>query len=382
MNPRQLCFRDRCRGALHRAAIVALASALAFVPSAQACTSFLLRTSDGGVVYGRTMEFGFQLASEAIVLPRQFAFSATGPGGKPGLVWSSKYGAVGLNAFGLPVLTDGMNEKGLAGGILYFPGYAGYANPVATDPAKALAPWEFLTWALTSFATVAEVKAALAGVAIIDVAQPNLGIAPPFHYTLHDAGGASIVIEPVNGTLRVYDNPLGVMTNAPTFDWHLTNLKNYVKISPVNAEAVTINGVTISSFGQGSGLLGIPGDPTPPSRFVRALGYAISAKKLPSGEQSVRLAEHILNNFDIPMGFIQQGKTDDKTPLEYTQWSSIAELTTKRYYVKTYDDQVLRGIDLMSFDLDAKAVASALLEPGLTPPPLKFGKLQSRFGAR
>ena len=66
-----------------------------------------------------------------------------------------------------------MNEKGLAGGILYFPGYAGYANPVATDPAKALAPWEFLTWALTSFATVAEVKAALAGVAIIDVAQPN-----------------------------------------------------------------------------------------------------------------------------------------------------------------------------------------------------------------
>ena len=381
MNPSKLCFRERCRGVLHRAAMVALASALAFVPSAQACTSFLLRTSDGGVVYGRTMEFGFQLTSEVIVLPRQFAFSATGPGGKPGLVWSSKYGAVGLNAFGLPVLTDGMNEKGLAGGILYFPGYAGYANPVATDPAKALAPWEFLTWALTSFATVAEVKAALAGVAIIDVAQPNLGITPPFHYTLHDAGGASIVIEPVNGTLRVYDNPLGVMTNAPTFDWHLTNLKNYVKISPVNAEAITINGVTISSFGQGSGLLGIPGDPTPPSRFVRALGYAISAKKLPSGEQSVRLAEHILNNFDIPMGFIQQDKADN-SPLEYTQWSSIAELTTKRYYVKTYDDQVLRGIDLMSFDLDAKAVASAAMEPNLPPPPLKFGKLQSRFGAR
>ena len=152
MNPSKLRFRERCRGALHRAAIVALASALALVQSAQACTSFLLRTSDGGVVYGRTMEFGFQLTSEAIVLPRQFAFSATGPGGKPGLVWTSKYGAVGLNAFGLPVLTDGMNEKGLAGGILYFPGYAGYANPVATDPAKALAPWEFLTWALTSFA--------------------------------------------------------------------------------------------------------------------------------------------------------------------------------------------------------------------------------------
>ena len=273
MTARTLSLPDRCRGALRRAVIAALAGAMAFVPPAQACTSFLLRTSDGGVVYGRTMEFGFQLTSEAIVLPRQFAFTATGPGGKPGLVWSSKYGAVGLNAFGLPILTDGMNEKGLAGGILYFPGYAGYADAAKTDPAKALAPWEFLTWALTSFASVAEVKAALAGVAIIDVAQPNLGITPPFHYTLHDASGASIVVEPVNGALKVYDNPLGVMTNAPTFDWHLTNLKNYVKISPVNAEAITIDGVTIPSFGQGSGLLGIPGDPTPPSRLLRALGY-------------------------------------------------------------------------------------------------------------
>jgi choloylglycine hydrolase len=189
------------------------------------------------------------------------------------------------------------------------------------------------------------------------------------------------VVEPVNGALKVYDNPLGVMTNAPTFDWHLTNLKNYVKISPVNAEPITIEGVTIPSFGQGSGLLGIPGDPTPPSRLIRALGYVISVKKLPSGEQSVRLAEHILNNFDIPMGFIQQGKGDN-TALEYTQWSSIAELTTKRYYVKTYDDQVLRGIDLMSFDLDAKTVASTALEPSLSPPPMKFDKLQTRFGTR
>ena len=82
MTPRTFRLRDRCRGALRRSAIAALAGAMAFVPPAQACTSFLLRTSDGGVVYGRTMEFGFHLTSEAIVLPRQFAFTATGPGGK------------------------------------------------------------------------------------------------------------------------------------------------------------------------------------------------------------------------------------------------------------------------------------------------------------
>jgi choloylglycine hydrolase len=95
--------------------------------------------------------------------------------------------------------------------------------------------------------------------------------------------------------------------------------------------------------------------------------------KLPSGEQSVRLAEHILNDFDIPMGFIRPRK-DEQAPMEYTQWSTIADLTTKRYYVKTYEDQVLRGIDLMSFDLDAKSIASASLKPNTTPPPLKFGR--------
>ena len=103
MTARKLSLWDHRRGALRRTAIAALAGALAFVPPAQACTGLLLRTTDGGAVYARTMEFGFRLTSEAIVVPRQFAFTATGPGGKAGLVWSSKYGAVGLNAFGLPV---------------------------------------------------------------------------------------------------------------------------------------------------------------------------------------------------------------------------------------------------------------------------------------
>jgi choloylglycine hydrolase len=358
---------------LRRAVQVMSASALLFVQSAQACTSFLLSTSDGGVVYGRTMEFGFHLDSDAIVVPRLFTFTGTGPGGKPGLTWKAKYGAVGLNAYGGPVLTDGMNEKGLAGGILYFPDYAVYADPAKTDAATALAPWEFLTWVLTSFATVAEVKAAATTVNIINIAEPGLGIVPPYHFTVHDAAGASIVIEPVSGGVKVYDNPFGVLTNSPSFDWHLTNLKNYVKISPVNVPPIVVDGVTISSFGQGSGLVGIPGDPTPPSRFIRVLGYVISAKKVPSGDASVRLAEHILNDFDIPLGFVRPDE-GTKAPLEFTQWSTIAELTTKHYYVKTYEDQVLRGIDLMSFDLDAKTIVSAHLKPNQTPSKLEFGK--------
>src|ERR1019366_3695539 len=197
-------------GALRRVAALTLAGALAFASKTEACTSFLLKAADGSPVYGRTMEFGFKLQSDAIVIPRGYALMATGPGGKLGLTWKTRYGMVGLNAFGASAVADGLNEKGLAGGVLYFPGYAGYADSAKTDPTRALAPWDFLTWALTNFATVAEVRAALNSVSIIDIAEPSLGVTPPLHYALHDASGASLVVEPVGGALQVYDNPIGV----------------------------------------------------------------------------------------------------------------------------------------------------------------------------
>jgi choloylglycine hydrolase len=353
----------------------AIASGIVAITPVQACTSFLIWDTGGSPVYGRTMEFGFALDSKMIVIPRKFSLTATGPDGKlgGGMPWQSKYAVVGLNAFDMPIVVDGMNEKGLTGGILYFPTYVGYADPKTADPKSAMAPWDFLTWALTNFATVAEFKEAVNGIAIIDVTEPTLEIVPPFHYTLHDATGASLVIEPVSGTLKVYDNPFGVMTNAPEFDWHMTNLKNYVKLTPFNAPPLKLRGDTIPSFGQGSGLLGIPGDPTPPSRLIRALGYTMSVKPVAPGVESVRLAEHVANNFDIPLGWIQDGG-NSKEPLEYTQWTTVGDIKNLKFYVKTYEDQVLRGVDLMSFDLDAKTVITAPLKPNVNPPPLEFTK--------
>ncbi len=134
-------------------------------------------------------------------------------------------------------------RKGLTGGVLYFPDFAKYTDPADAKAEDSLAPWDVLTWALTNFATVAEVKEALSNISVVTVIQKNMGIAPPLHYTLHDATGASIVIEPVDGKLKVYDNPLGVMTNSPSFDWHMTNLRNYVKLSPNNAKPVKSSGL-------------------------------------------------------------------------------------------------------------------------------------------
>ncbi len=306
MNRHHCSRAARCAGAL--LAFVFVASTA--LGRSDACTSFRLTAADGSPVYGRTMEMGYNLHSQAIVIPRGFAMAATGPNDKPGLTWKTRYGVVGLNSFGMQIVTDGLNEKGMAGGILDFPGYAVYADPAKTEPARALAPWDFLTWALTNFSTVADLRAALTSITVISASKPGYGgIVPQFHYALHDATGASLVVEPIGGVLKAYDNPLGVMTNAPPFEWHLTNLRNYIKLSPVAAQPLKVEGQVFAPIGQGSGMLGIPGDGTPPSRFVRALAMAMSAKPLPDGAQTVRLAEHILNNFDIPLGLVRDDAT-------------------------------------------------------------------------
>lgn len=346
------CLAVLCRrmpAALATAALTVLTATAAFTPSAEACTSLVLPATDGSRIYTRTMEFAIDTKSRLVGLPRHLALT-----GQKGLAWESRYAAIGMNAFGMPALLDGMNEKGLTGGILYFPGFAQYTDPQAVGPGQGLAPWEFLTWALTRYATVAEVKAALPGIRVMSIEEPDMKIIPPVHYTLHDATGASIVIEPVDGVLKVYDNPLGVMTNSPEFPWHMTNLRNYVNLTPANVPALHINNAVIQPLGAGSGLHGIPGDLTPPSRFVRAAAMVMSAGKVEGGLKGVRMAEHISSNFDIPKGMVQ---VRDMPP-DLTQWTSVADMGQKRYYIKTWGNPVLSGAGFDDFDVNSPALVN------------------------
>ena len=360
------------RKLMRHAAALSLVGALALPSMAQACTAILIKAKDGTPVYGRTLEYAIAIQPDLVVVPRNYHYVATRPAGMPGISWTSRYAMVGVMSFGQPFVSDGMNEKGLAGGGLYLPGFVGYAPAKGANPQSSLAPWEFLTWVLTNFATVQEVKEAVANntISIIDLPAPIVNFILPLHFALSDATGASIVIESIGGKLKVYDNPVGVLTNSPTFDWQLTNLRNYIKLSPVDATNLTINGQSFAPLGQGSGMLGIPGDPTPPSRFVRAVAYVMSAKPVDNGPETVRLAEHIMNNFDIPIGYISS--SDVNGQLEYTQWTAFADLRAKKYYIKSYQDEVLRSVDLMSFDLNAKTIKVAPFKPNLTPPPLTF----------
>jgi len=346
---------------VRKAASYAIAGVLLLsgaVESAQACTGITLTAADGTVVHARTMEFAIDIHSDVIVVPRGYERVGTTPDGKPGLKWKAKYANVGANGVGLPFIFDGLNEKGLAVGTFYFPTSASYMRYNAADAGKSIAPWEVGSWILENFATVDEVRENIGKIVVPAVVFPAWGFAPPVHYVVHDASGKSIVIEYSAGKLNVYDNPLGVITNSPTFDWQMTNLRNYVNFSMSNVPPVKLGSVKLEPFGQGSGMLGIPGDFTPPSRFVRAVAFSQSVLPSKTGDDAVLEAFHVLNNFDIPKGAAREHEKDEHGNVlaDYTLWTAASDLKTKRYYFRTYENSQIRMVDLMKMNLDAKDI--------------------------
>lgn len=326
--------------------------------SAYACTGIKLVAKDGSFVHGRTLEFGIQVEATVGVIPRGFDFTGTTPNGK-GLVYKSKYAAVGALPFEMPAAMDGLNEKGLAVGTFYFPGYAGYSKITSENQSKALSPVEFPNWILTQFATVDEVKAGLSSVVIAPTVVKAWGDEPaPFHYLVIDNQGKGLVIEPVDGKFVTYDNPLGTFTNSPTFDWHMTNLRNFINLTPINAKPLKIDGEVLAPFGQGSGMVGLPGDFTPPSRFVRAAIFTLTAVPSPTAKEAVLQAFHILNQFDIPVG-VARSVVNGVTYSDSTQITCVRDPQALQYYFKTYDDQTIKVVDLKKFDLNAKTIKQA-----------------------
>lgn len=346
------------------ARLAVVAATLLPLQQAEACTSFLLKSADGGYAYGRTLEFGLPLQSQLIVVPRQFAFTGTGPDGQAGtgLPWTVKHGAVGTNAFGLPVLVDGMNEAGLAGGMLYLPGLALYQDVPAAEARTSIAAHELLLYLLTNFATVAEVREGLPKIKVNRAILAQLKMAAPMHITLHDAGGASLVIEYTGGVLHMHDNPTTVLTNAPTFDWHVTSLGNYLSLSPYNPEPLKVGSLTIAPPSTGAGATGLPGDMSSPSRFVRAFLYSRAAPVQKTSADAVDLAFHILNNFDIAPGIIRTSATAEAgggvAGIETTEWTAVSDLKAKRYSLRTYANSQTQVLDLAKADFTAKEVKS------------------------
>ncbi len=326
-------------------------------PSAEGCTGIQLGTQDGTFVSGRTLEFGVFLDTSIIVVPRGYEFTGQTTLGA-GKRWRSKYASVGVIVADNEVILDGINEKGLSVGSFYFPGFAEYAVTTPENRAISMSSSDFTQWIVSRFASVDEVRAAIENgeVAISPVLTP--GFPPevqPFHFVVYDRTGKSLVIEPLDGRLVLYDNPLGSMSNSPTFDWHMTNLRNYVALDPNSVPPVSIFGKTFAPLGQGSGLFGIPGDFTPPSRFVRATVFSVTAIPEENPLDGIFQVFHVLNNFDIPVGAARTVH-DGVIHSDYTMLTVARDSKNMRYYYKTYDDQTIRMVDLLKAVPEAKEI--------------------------
>lgn len=327
--------------------------------SGLACTSLIVPTTEGSFVYGRTMEFGIPLKSDIMVVPRGYDFKGVGTDGKAGsgLNWTSKYAVAGMNALSQPLLVDGMNEKGMAGGLMNAPNTAVYQKPNAADSKNSIASYQMLIYALSNYSSVEEVKKNFPGLFVnSSTLGPYNGIVQ-VRMQLHDAYGKSIVVEYLDGKLVISDNPIGVTTNDPAFSWHLLNLGNYVNLTPTEHDPLTIKGQKLSPPSSGSGLHGLPGDMLSSSRFIRAAVYVSSAPK-GDAKQQVNTAWHIMDNFDITPGSINLPASNPygggAGGYEITEWTVVADSKNQLYYVRTFENPSPQVFDLKKADLNAK----------------------------
>ena len=155
-------------------------------------------------------------------------------------------------------------------------------------------------------------------------------------------------------------------TNSPAFDWQMTNLSNYVNFSMTNVPPVKLGPVTLEPFGQGSGMLGIPGDFTPPSRFVRAVAFSHSVFPSKTGDDAVLETFHILNQFDIPKGAAREHQKDEHGNIlaDYTIWTDATDLKAKRFYFRTYENSRIRMVDLTRMNLDGTDIVTIAMKGG------------------
>ena len=310
------------------------------------------------------MEWGaFDMGSELLVIPREFESLGVTPDGKEGLRWKAKYGVVGINGLGHPIYTDGINEKGLAVSVLYLPGFAKYQPYDAEKASVSISQSQVSNWILTSCGSIADVRVKLPRIRVVPVGEESLdGIPAPLHFLVTDQSGKTIVIEYTAEKLHIYENQVGVLTNSPPFPWHITNLSNYVGLGTKEAKPIQVGELEVKPLGAGSGMLGLPGDYTPPSRFVRAAAMRNTVPNLKTGERAIAEAFRILNNFDIPIGTMGGSHAHGPDLLGDTQWTSAMNTKTRKYYYRTMHNHRIRVVDLDGIDFDKKTLVKLPLD--------------------
>lgn len=311
------------------------------------CTGITLKSKEGITIVARTIEWGgSNLNSQYVIVPRGHTQQSYLPGEVGGMTFTARYGYVGLAVEQKDFIAEGLNEAGLSAGLFYFPNYGKYEDYNPTKKERSIADLQLVSWLLGECKTVDEVKEAIKKICIIRI-DPR---ASTIHWRFADISGRQIVLEVIDGVPQFYENKLGVLANSPGFEWHMTNLNNYVNLFTGTAPTKHLGNTELTSFGTGSGFLGMPGDITSPSRFVRAAFYQTSAPQQDTSLKTVLQCFQILNNFDIPVGIeFPLGQIPADIP-SATQWTSATDMEHRIIYFRTMYNSTIRSIDLNNID--------------------------------
>ena len=326
----------------------AVAASLAVVDASFACTGITLHAKDKSTVVGRTIDWsGTEMNNMYVIVPRDHTQQSLLPDGQSrGMKFTSVYGFVGLAVEEPQFVVDGTNEAGLSAGLFYFPAYGKYQPYDAANDDTSIADFQLVSWMLSRFSTIDEVKEAIKNVHVINIDSR----ASTVHWRITDRSGKQVILEIIDGKPTFYDSKIGVLANSPGYPWQLTNLNNYVNLAPGNAGPTKLGPITLNPFGGGSGFLGLPGDFTPPSRFVRASFLSQYALQRDTGYDSAMQAFHLLNNFDVPLGpQFPVGKAPNSMP-SATQWTIVTDLRAGIIYYHTMFNRTIRSIDMNRID--------------------------------
>ncbi len=304
------------------------------------CTAFRMKTKD--CYFGRNLDLDRFYGEEVCVMPRNYPLVFRKMGDIP-----KHYAIIGMATVvnGVPLFFDGANEHGLAMAGLNFPGNAFYV-PVK-EGKDNVTPFEFIPWILGQCKNLVEVKTLLERINLVDISfSENLPLSP-LHWMISDATG-SVVFEQRKDGVHIHDNPVGVMSNNPPFEYHLENLAKYRHLRIDNKNIVCQDNPDYTGYCQGLGAVGLPGDVSSMSRFVRA---AFNLENSVCGDDelsSVGQFFHLLSSVEMVKGTC---KTDEGS-WDITGYSACINADKGLYYYTTYDNRQITCVDMHKKDLD------------------------------
>ena len=304
------------------------------------CTAITYKTRNH--YFGRNLDLEYSYHETVTITPRNFPFHF-----RNGKEIQKHYAIIGMAyvAEDYPLYYDAMNEKGLAMAGLNFPENADYKEE--KNNFDNVAPFEFIPWVLSQCTNIDEVKELLKKINLVKVNFSETLPVSPLHWMISDSN-SSITVESTKEGLKVYENPVGVLTNNPTFDIQMFNLNNYMSLTIKEPKNNFSKDLNLKVYSRGMGAMGLPGDLSSASRFVKATFTKMNSVSGDSESESISQFFHILGSVEQQRGCVYMG--DNK--YEITIYSSCCNTDKGIYYYTTYENSQITGVDMYKENLE------------------------------